>query len=83
MSIVARYAFEDNLSPSIGGNLLTYGGGSTPPIESFEDGLTNLSRCYRSYYDATSLGFYFVPSNLGITSQSSYSLSFWAKFVVT
>jgi len=83
MSIVARYAFEDNLSPSIGGNLLTYSGGSTPPTESFEDGLTNLSRCYRSYYDATSLGFYFVPSNLGIISQSSYSLSFWAKFVVT
>ena len=83
MSIVARYAFEDDLSPSIGVNFLTYGSGSAPPVESFEDGLTNLGRCYRSYYDATSLGFYFVPSNLGITSQSSYSLSFWAKFVVT
>lgn len=83
MAITNRYAFNDNLNNSIGILNLVYDNGTTPPLSAFEDGLANLGRCFRSHYDTTSLGFYFVPANFNVTSQSIFSMSFWVKFINT
>jgi len=83
MAITSRYAFDDNLNSSNGGLSLIYDNGTTPPAAAFEDGLPNLGRCFRSYYDATTLGFYFIPANFNVTSQSVFSMSFWVKFINT
>lgn len=86
MAITNRYAFEDNLNNSFGGLNLIYDNGTTPPAEAFEDGLFNLGRCFRSHHPdnpTSSLGFYFVPANFNVTSQSVFSMSFWVKFINT
>lgn len=61
MALTDRFACEDNLfnTGPLASRVLSYNGTyqynyqspTTDPTFSFEDGLTNLNRCFRSRYD--------------------------------
>lgn len=89
MALTDRFACEDNLfnTGPLASRVLSYNGTyqynyqspTTDPTFSFEDGLTNLNRCFRSRYDRQSLGFYLYNpygSQQNAYAQE-YTLSFW------
>jgi len=83
MAISRIFSFEDTLYDDLNQTALQYDGGFVAPLAAYEDGLTNLGRCYRSRYDTSALGFYFEPATYGVTSTSTFSMSFWVKFITT
>ena len=83
MAISRIFSFEDTLYDDLNQTALQYDGGFVAPLAAYEDGLTNLGRCYRSRFDLSALGFYFEPATYGVTSNGTFSMSFWAKFITT
>jgi hypothetical protein len=83
MAISRIFSFEDTLYDDLNQTALQYNGGFVAPLAAYEDGLTNLGRCYRSRFDLSALGFYFDPSTYGVSSNSTFSISFWVKFITT
>ena len=83
MALSRIFSFEDTLYDDFNYYALQYNGGNVAPLAAYEDGLPNLGRCYRSRFDLSALGFYFEPSAFGVSSTSTYSMSFWVKFITT
>lgn len=83
MAILRIFSFEDTLYDDLNQTALQYNGGFVAPLAAYEDGLTNLGRCYRSRFDLSALGFYFDPATYGMFSTSKFAMSFWVKFITT
>lgn len=83
MAISRIFSFEDTLYDDLNQTALQYNGGFVAPLAAYEDGLTNLGRCYRSRFDLSALGFYFDPATYGLLSTSKFAMSFWVKFITT
>ena len=83
MALSRIFSFEDTLYDDLNQTALQYDGGFVAPLAAYEDGLTNLGRCYRSRFDLSALGFYFEPATYGVSNNNTFSMSFWAKFITT